>query len=147
MRAAEILRENPSTDLLAQLLQTVASNADADGMPVFVHFNGIKNPRPNSINLDLNKLTDNAGAENFGDMDSINAAYEQDLRIQNIIKSIEQDGIELETENSLEPAVTPSDQEATDNRMNQAAMSAATAPDPNAAAAATAAQTGISQPG
>lgn len=105
MRFAEILREN--TDLLYQILVTVQGNADADEKPVYLHFNGIKNPKPNVINLDLNRLMTNAGAQQFT-FDTFNNAYDQDNRIQKIVKQFDKDGIELKTDQQM---TLPADQE------------------------------------
>lgn len=82
-------------------------------MPVFLHFDSnppadkIKN---GSMNLNLNKLMQNVGAEQF-DFGTFKAAYDTDPRIKTMIKNFDKDGIEPKTKNTREdePPVTNTD--------------------------------------
>ena len=83
---------------LVQLLRTVIGDADQKGVSVFLHFN---TPTANDIrsdakNLDLNKLMQNVGAEQF-DYGTFKAAYDTDPRIKAMVQNFSEKGIEPKT--------------------------------------------------
>jgi len=92
-----------------QVLRTVIGSADSKGDAVFLHFN---KPTPNSIkqgvrNLDLNKLMQNVGAEQF-DFETFKSAYDTDPRVKTMIKNFDKDGIEPKTQKEREEGVASS---------------------------------------
>lgn len=79
-------------------------------MPVFLHFED--NPsqdaiKQGSLNLNLNKLMQNVGAEQF-DYGTFKAAFDTDPRIKTMVKDFNQDGVEPKTKNvtDKEPEVS-----------------------------------------
>ena len=83
---------------LVQVLRTVIGDADQKGVSVFLHFN---TPTANDIrsdakNLDLNKLMQNVGAEQF-DYGTFKAAYDTDPRLKAMIQNFSEKGIEPKT--------------------------------------------------
>jgi hypothetical protein len=54
-----------------------------------------------ALNLDLNKLMQNVGAEMF-DYGTFKAAYDTDARIKTMVKNFNKDGIEPKTQNSID---------------------------------------------
>ena len=120
MRIAELLREN--TDLLFQILKTVEGSANQKDMPVALHFDGITKPVQGAVNLDINRIMDNAGSPQFS-FDTFNNAYEQDARIKDLVKEFDKDKIILKTEEQLaDPAdqSKPGDAEKTLDKMASA---------------------------
>lgn len=83
---------------LVQVLRTVIGDADQKGVSVFLHFN---KPTANDIrsdakNLDLNKLMQNVGAEQF-DYGTFKAAYDTDPRLKAMVQNFSEKGIEPKT--------------------------------------------------
>ena len=77
-----------------QVLRTVIASADSKGQSVFLHFN---TPRQSEIqdvdkNIDLNKLMQNVGSEQF-DYETFVAAYETDPRLKTMIANYNETGI------------------------------------------------------
>lgn len=73
-------------------------SADRKGTSAYLHFD---KPRPNDIksdamNLDLNKLMLNVGAEQFH-YDTFKAAYDTDPRIKALIANFSERGLEPKT--------------------------------------------------
>lgn len=73
-------------------------SADRKGTSAYLHFD---KPRPNDIksdamNLDLNKLMQNVGAEQFH-YDTFKAAYDTDPRIKALIANFSERGLEPKT--------------------------------------------------
>tara|TARA_R110000796_G_scaffold105903_1_gene216231 strand:- start:394 stop:798 length:405 start_codon:yes stop_codon:yes gene_type:complete len=83
---------------LVQVLRTVIGDADQRGISVFLHFN---KPTANDIrsdakNLDLNKLMQNVGSEQF-DYGTFKAAYDTDPRLKAMVQNFSEKGIEPKT--------------------------------------------------
>jgi hypothetical protein len=102
----------------------VIGSADAKGDAVFLHFD---KPRPEAIrngakNIDLNKLMQNVGAEQF-DYGTFKAAYDTDPRVKSMVKNFNKYGIEPMTKNELDAST---DTPATDssNAVNKMAKRA-----------------------
>jgi|TARA_B110000240_G_scaffold57793_1_gene65799 hypothetical protein len=90
--------EQSSSSKLVQVLRTVIGDADQKGLNVFLHFD---KPTANDIrsdakNLDLNKLMQNIGAEQF-DYGTFKAAYDTDPRLKAMIHNFSEKGIEPNT--------------------------------------------------
>ena len=83
---------------LVQVLRTVIGDADQKGVSVFLHFNKpTKNDiRSDAKNLDLNKLMQNVGAEQF-DYGTFKASYDTDPRLKAMIQNFSEKGIEPKT--------------------------------------------------
>ena len=83
---------------LVQVLRTVIGDADQKGVSVFLHFDKpqAKDIRQGSKNLDLNKLMQNVGGEQF-DYSTFKAAYDTDPRVKSMVKNFNQTGIEPKT--------------------------------------------------
>lgn len=107
MKVSEILREDPQLpSKLVQVLRTVIGSADAKGQPAFLHFSKPKKEDivQGSLNLDLNKLMQNVGGEQF-DYGTFKAAYDTDPRVKTMVKNFSEKGIEPKTKD--EPDATP----------------------------------------
>jgi hypothetical protein len=89
---------------LVQVLRTVIGSADQKGVTAFLHFTKPtpQDIRKGSLNLDLNKLMQNVGAEQF-DYGAFKAAYDTDPRIKTMVANFSERGIEAKTKE------TPSD--------------------------------------
>ena len=75
-------------------MRTVIGSADTTKQTVFLHFNTpTTNTKSGMKNLDLNKLMQNVGAEQF-DYETFKSAYDSDPRIKTMVKDFNQDGIE-----------------------------------------------------
>jgi|AntAceMinimDraft_6_1070360.scaffolds.fasta_scaffold09188_8 hypothetical protein len=88
-----------STSLkLVQVLRTVIGDADQKGVSVFLHFNKptVNDIRSDAKNLDLNKLMQNVGAEQF-DYGTFKAAYDTDPRLKAMVQNFSEKGIEPKT--------------------------------------------------
>lgn len=79
---------------LVQVLRTIIGDADQKGISVFLHFNKpqASDIRQGSKNLDLNKLMQNVGSEQF-DYDTFVAAYETDPRVKTMVANFNKKGI------------------------------------------------------
>ena len=91
-------------------LRTVQQAADQKGKPAFLHFekpskDGIK---PDTINVDLNKVMQNMGGESFV-YGTFKNAYDTDPRVKEMIKDFSEEGITLKTKEDAEQAPTSSD--------------------------------------
>ena len=77
-----------------QVLRTVIGDADQKGVSVFLHFDKptANDIRQGSKNLDLNKLMQNVGGEQF-DYGTFKAAYDTDPRIKTMVQNFNQKGI------------------------------------------------------
>ena len=89
---------------LVHVLRTLIGQADQNGDKLFLHF---EKPHPNDIrtdarNLDLNKIMQNVGGEQF-DYETFKAAYDTDNRVKSMIANFSEKGIEPKTKE------TPSD--------------------------------------
>jgi len=100
MRVSEvIIREDES--VLVQVLRQIIGDADQKGTKVFLHFN---KPLPNDIrsdakNIDLNKIMQNVGGEQF-DYGTFKAAYDTDPRVKTMVTNFSEKGIEPATKSS-----------------------------------------------
>lgn len=79
-------------------LRTVQQAADQKGKPAFLHFekpskDGIK---PDSINVDLNKVMQNMGGESFV-YGTFKNSYDSDPRVKEMCKDFSEAGITLKT--------------------------------------------------
>ena len=88
MRVSDIiLEQEPKTaSKLVQVLRTVINSADQAGQSVYLHFSKPtkEDVRQGSKNLDLNKLMQNVGGEQF-DYGTFKAAYDTDARIKTMV--------------------------------------------------------------
>ena len=77
-----------------QVLRTVIGAADAKNASVFLHFDkpSSQDIRQNSINLDLNKLMQNVGGEQF-DYGTFKAAFDTDPRVKTMVANFNKKGI------------------------------------------------------
>lgn len=93
-----------------QVLRTVLSNADKQGLAVFLHFDKPKeeNLKPNVKNLDLNQLMQNVDREHFS-YESFKKAFDTDERLKGLIANFDSKGIELKTQqsNTIKTPTTP----------------------------------------
>ena len=101
MKMSEILREEPEASTapkLVQVLRTVISQADQKGDKLFLHFSKPKKEDivDGSKNLDLNKLMQNVGGEQF-DYGTFKAAYDTDARVKSMVQNFSEKGIEPKT--------------------------------------------------
>tara|TARA_Y100000389_G_C17397294_1_gene483308 strand:+ start:476 stop:877 length:402 start_codon:yes stop_codon:yes gene_type:complete len=100
MLVGEILKEAEDSvaPRLVQVLRTLIAQADSKREKLFLHFT---KPLPNDIrndarNLDLNKLMQNVGAEQF-DYETFKAAYDTDARVKTMVANFSEKGIEPKT--------------------------------------------------
>lgn len=100
MLVGEILKEAEDSiaPRLVQVLRTLIAQADSKSEKLFLHFT---KPLPNDIrndarNLDLNKLMQNVGAEQF-DYETFKAAYDTDARVKTMVANFSEKGIEPKT--------------------------------------------------
>jgi hypothetical protein len=99
MKVFELMEEAPmASTMLVQVLRTVIGDADQKGTSVFLHFEkpSGNDIRSNSRNLDLNKLMQNVGSEQF-DYRTFKAAYDTDPRLKAMIQNFSEKGIEPKT--------------------------------------------------
>jgi len=126
MRVSEILKEEEPTTLapkLVQVLRTIIGQADQKGDKLFLHFN---KPQPNDIrsdskNIDLNKLMQNVGGEQF-DYETFKAAYDTDARVKTMIANFSEKGIVPKTKE--QPDDTPQGDTTDSNTVSNMAKSA-----------------------
>jgi len=83
---------------LIMALRTIKGSADQKGKPVFLHFNTPKkeNLKPDTMNVDFNKIMANIGGESFT-YESFKTAYDTDPRIKEYVKDFNEDGITVKT--------------------------------------------------
>ena len=86
-----------------KVLRTVISAADSNNTALFLHFNTPTKDKlkPNAKNLDINKLMQNIGGEQF-DYGTFKAAYDTDARVKTMVNNFNQDGIEPKTANTID---------------------------------------------
>lgn len=79
------------------------ASADAKGVPVRLHFDvpSQSDMKQGARNLDLNKIMQNIGAEQF-DFGTFKAAYDTDPRVRTMIKDFDKTGITPKTANELD---------------------------------------------
>ena len=89
-------------------LRTVQQAADQKGKPVFLHFEtpNKENLKDGHINLDLNKIMQNIGSEQFV-YGAFTTAFEEDSRIKEMVKNYNQDGIQLKTKEDGDTPTQP----------------------------------------
>jgi len=123
MKVFELYEEENTSSKLVQILRTVIGSADQKGVSLFLHF---KKPQPNDIrsdsqNLDLNKLMQNIGGEQF-DYGTFKAAYDTDPRLKAMIQNFSEKGIEPKTKQQATD--TPQGDTTNSNTVSQMAKSA-----------------------
>ena len=126
MRVSEILKEEEPTTLapkLVQVLRTIIGQADQKGEKIFLHFT---KPQPNDIrsaskNINLNKLMQNVGGEQF-DYETFKAAYDTDNRVKTMIANFSEKGIVPKTKE--QPDDTPQGYTTGNNEVSKMAKSA-----------------------
>ena len=98
MKMSDLLEEAVQPSKLVQVLRTVIGDADQKGVSVFLHFSkpSANDIRSDAKNLDLNKLMQNVGAEQF-DYGTFKAAYDTDPRLKAMIQNFSEKGIEPKT--------------------------------------------------
>lgn len=105
------------------MLRTVIAAADKDKVAIYLHFTSPinkENLKPNVKNLDLNKLMQNVGGEQF-DYGTFKAAFDTDPRIKTMVNNFDKNGLEPKTENTIDN--TPQ-QNSTGDTVSQMAKSA-----------------------
>ena len=110
---------------LVQVLRTIISSADDQNASVFLHFDTPpkkENIKKDAKNLDLNKLMQNVGGEQF-DYGTFKAAYDSDPRVKTMVHNFSQAGIEPKTANTID------DQEQQDTGGDEVAQMAKSATD------------------
>ena len=92
-----------SSSKLVQVLRTVISSADRKGTPLFLHFTNPKedNIKQGAKNLDLNKLMQNVGGEQF-DYGTFKAAYDTDPRVKTMVSNFSAEGVEPKTAEKID---------------------------------------------
>jgi len=111
------------SSLLVQVLRTIIASADRKGTPVFLHFSDSKKEdiKQGSKNLDLNKIMQNVGGEQF-DYGTFKAAYDTDPRVKTMVANFSEKGIEPKTKETIQ-SDTPQ-QDAEGDKVAQMAKSA-----------------------
>jgi hypothetical protein len=106
-----------------QVLRTVIASADRKGKSLFLHFEKPTKEtiKQGSLNLDLNKLMQNVGSEQF-DYGMFKAAFDTDPRVKTMVKNFSAAGIEPKTKNDIED--TPQGGEEGTDKVAQMAKSA-----------------------
>lgn len=106
------------------MLRTIIGDAESKQYSVFLHF---KKPTadqivPDKKNLNLNKLMQNVGGEQF-DYDTFKNLYDTDERVKTMVKNFDQQGLELKlsTDNDLDQ---PQQDATGDNTVSQMAKRA-----------------------
>tara|TARA_B100001094_G_C17547396_1_gene492054 strand:+ start:127 stop:531 length:405 start_codon:yes stop_codon:yes gene_type:complete len=127
MRVSDIILEaepNQSASKLVQILRTVINSADQANQSVYLHFEKPSKEaiRKGSKNLDLNKLMQNVGGEQF-DYSTFKAAYDTDARVKTMISNFNEKGIEPKTAQAVSKGDTPQ-QDAGGDAVSQMAKSA-----------------------
>ena len=94
-----------------QVLRTTIAKADGKGKSLFLHFTKPKKEdiKTDAINLDLNKLMQNVGSEQF-DYGMFKAAFDTDPRIKTMVSNFSQKGIEAKTANTIKDTPQGGDQ-------------------------------------
>jgi hypothetical protein len=97
MLMSEILKEEEATTTapkLVQVLRTLIGQADQKGEKLFLHYSEPKKNdiRSDSRNINLNKLMQNVGSEQF-DYETFKAAYDTDARVKSMIANFNEKGI------------------------------------------------------
>ena len=97
-----------SSSRLIEILRTVIAAADQKGSSVFLHFQKPKKEdiKQGSKNLDINKLMQNVGGEQF-DYGTFKAAYDTDPRIKTMVHNFSQQGIEPKTKKNIDSGDAP----------------------------------------
>ena len=85
------------------MLRTVIDAADQKDRSVFLHFERPTKSElvPDSMNIDLNKLMQNIGGEQF-DYETFRAAFETDPRVKTMVSDYNAQGVTLKTKNAPE---------------------------------------------
>lgn len=83
-------------------LRTILASSKVKDKPVFLHFDTPKkeNLKDGHINLDLNKIMQNIGSEQFA-YGTFTVAFDEDPRIKEMVKNFNETGIELNSEDSV----------------------------------------------
>ena len=97
---------------LVHVLRTLIGQADQNGDKLFLHF---EKPQPNDIrtdsrNLDLNKIMQNVGGEQF-DYETFKAAYDTDARVKTMVANFSEKGI-VRSQETCQRKVLPGSMEA-----------------------------------
>lgn len=126
MRVSDIITEEEfgTASKLVQVLRTVISSADQKGTSVYLHFNTPQKEdiKQGSKNLDLNKLMQNVGGEQF-DYGTFKAAYDTDARVKTMVNNFNEKGIEPKTQQTVSTGDAPQ-QDAEGDKVSQMAKSA-----------------------
>jgi len=126
MRVSEILKEEEPTTLapkLVQVLRTIIGQADQKGEKLFLHFT---KPQPNDIrsdskNIDLNKLMQNVGGQQF-DHQTFKGRLCTENRVKTMIANFSEKGIVPKTKE--QPDDTPQGDTTGNNTVSKMAKSA-----------------------
>ena len=116
MKINELLEETPQASKLVQVLRTVIGSADAKGTAVFLHFDTPKSEdiKQGALNLDLNRLMQNVGGEQF-DYGTFKAAYDTDARVKTMVQDFNDTGVTPKTSKLVDkPEEIPAPDQDTD---------------------------------
>lgn len=115
---------NPQTSKLVQVLRTVIGDADARGTSVYLHFDKPteEEVRQGSMNIDINKLMQNVGGEQF-DYGTFKAAYDTDPRVKTMVQDFNEKGITPKTSKKPD-GMDQTDPDPESNTVSQMAKSA-----------------------
>ena len=108
MKINEVTQES---SVLVQVLRTLISSADRNGTPLFLHFKKPESKdaiKQGAKNLDLNKIMQNVGGEQF-DYGTFKAAYDTDPRVKTMVKNFNSDGVEPKTKKDTETGAPQQD--------------------------------------
>ncbi len=105
------------------ILRTIISTADEKNQAVYLHFSKPTKDKikPGYKNIDLNKLMQNVGSEQF-DFGTFKAAYDVDARVKTMVHNFNNQGIELKTKKNVE--VSKADRKPDKDEVSKMAKSA-----------------------
>jgi hypothetical protein len=95
-----------ANEKLVMALRTIKGSADQKGRPAFLHFDNPKkeNIKPDTININLNKVMQNMGGESFA-YGTFKNAFDTDERVKEMVKDFSEKGITLKTKEDVEQGV------------------------------------------
>ena len=92
-------------------LRTVQGSANQKGKPAFLHFETPTKDqlKPDTINLDFNKIMQNIGSEAFA-YETFKVAHDTDPRVKGMVSNFSAEGVELKTDQDAEEPATSADE-------------------------------------
>lgn len=107
------------------MLRTIISTADENNTAVYLHFDAPskENIKQNYRNINLNKLMQNVGSQQF-DYGTFKAAYDTDPRIKTMTHNFSYKGIEPKTKQNIKITKSDLDKEKSKNDVTKMAKNA-----------------------